>query len=287
VTAGSTEPGRDLPPLPRAADGATAREIAHRCARAAGEIFRAAGGPQATISKGTTSGGRIDPVTSADPAIERVVTEILLAAYPDHAVLGEETGDHAGEADWQWIIDPIDGTRNFSSGIPWAAFNLALYGRGVPRLALTFDPYHDETFFAESGEGTTVNGRAVRVTEAARLRDAFVGVDIGLEDTRGRALLAVLHDLFPGVQAVRIPGTVALGLAYVAAGRFDAYLHPSPYLWDFAPGELLVREAGGVATEIDGMPLTVASRSIVASGPALHEEMVERFRRVVEATKMI
>jgi fructose-1,6-bisphosphatase/inositol monophosphatase family enzyme len=268
--------------LPLATDGTTAREIAHRCARAAGDIFRAAGGPQATISKGTTSGGRNDPVTSADPAIERVVTEILLAAYPGHAVLGEETGDHAGEADWQWIIDPIDGTRNFSSGIPWTAFNLALYGQGIPRLALTHDPYHHETFYAESGAGTTVNGVAVQVRDVPRLRDAFVGIDIGLEDTRGRALLAALHDLFPGVQAVRIPGTVALGLAYVAAGRFDAYLHPSPYLWDFAPGELLVREAGGVATEVDGVPLTPMSRSIVASGLSLHEELVERFRRVVE-----
>lgn len=287
MTVGSAGPSGSLPPLPHAFGGATAREIAYRCARAAGDIIRAATGPQATVSKGTSSGGRDDPVTSADPAIERVVTEILHAAYPGHAVLGEETGDHAGGPDWQWIIDPIDGTRNFSSGIPWTAFNLALYGHGVPRLALTYDPYHDETFYAESGAGTTVNGTAVQVRDVPRLRDAFVGIDIGLEDTRGRALLAALHDLFPGVQAVRIPGTVALGLAYVAAGRFDAYLHPSPYLWDFAPGELLVREAGGVATEIDGLPLASTSRSIVASGPALHEELVERFRRVVEDTEIV
>ncbi|MGD9893955.1 MAG: inositol monophosphatase [Dehalococcoidia bacterium] len=287
MTEHSTKPGRELPPLPRAVDHATAQEIADRCARAAGDIFRAAGGLQATVSKGTTSGGRSDPVTSVDPAIERVVTEILRAAFPDHAVLGEETGDHAGEADWRWIIDPIDGTRNFSSGIPWTAFNLALYGQGIPRLALTYDPYHDETFYAEAGGGTSVNGAATRVRDVARLRDAFVGIDIGLEDGRGRAILAALHDLFPGVQAVRIPGTVALGLAYVAAGRLDAYLHPSPHLWDFAPGDLLVREAGGVATEIDGAPLTPRSRSIVASGPGLHAELVERFRRVVEDTETI
>lgn len=279
----SNERGDNPPPsLPRARDGSSAREIALRCARSAGAIFRSAAGGQAAVEKGTTSGGRSDLVTSADPAIERDVTAILQAAYPEHAVLGEETGDHRGEADWQWVIDPIDGTRNFSSGIPWAAFNLALYGQGVPRLALTFDPYHDETFYAEAGGGTTVNGRSVQVRDPGRLRDAFLGVDLGLDDARGRTLLAALHDLFPAVQAIRIPGTVALGLAYVAAGRLDAYLHPSAYLWDFAPGALLVSEAGGIATEIDGTALTPASRSVAAAGRMLHTDLIERFRSVVE-----
>lgn len=271
----------DTMPFPIARDGATAGEVAHRCARAAGEIFRAASGQRAAVAKGTTSGGRSDLVTSADPAIERAVTEILRATYPEHAVLGEEAGGHQGEAEWLWVIDPIDGTRNFSSGIPWAAFNLALYRRDVVRLALTFDPYRDETFYAEAGAGTTVNGEAVRTSGAARLGSAFLGLDLGLEDARGRALLGVLHDLFPGVQALRIPGTAALGLAYVAAGRLDAYLHPSVFVWDFAPGALLVQEAGGVATEMDGAPLTIASRSVAASGAALHAELVERFQVIV------
>jgi fructose-1,6-bisphosphatase/inositol monophosphatase family enzyme len=119
------------------------------------------------------------------------------------------------------------------------------------------------------------------VRDAAGLSDAFFACDLGLEDGRGKRLLAALHDLFPGVQAMRLTGSTALGLAYVAAGRFDVYVHPSPYAWDFAPGVLLVQEAGGVVTQMDGGPVTLASRSIVAAAPRAHDETVERFRAVV------
>jgi len=268
-------------PLPQARDGATAEEVARRCAAAARALLLdAAAKPRLATGKGTTAGGRSDIVTSTDPAIERAVLTILAEAYPDHAVLGEETGRHPGEAEWLWVIDPIDGTRNFSAGIPWVAFNLALYHMGEPRLALTLDAFQDETFYAETGSGTALNGRPVRVTRPERLAETFLGADIGMDDTRGRALLAELHALFPGVQAIRILGTAALGMAYVATGRLDAYIHPSPYAWDFAPGVLLVQEAGGVVTDGTGEPVTLASRSIVAAGPGLQSQLVERFRSV-------
>ncbi len=193
-------------------------------------------------------------------------------------MLGEETGRHPGEAEWLWVSDPIDGTRNFSAGIPWVAFNLALYHQRRPRLALTLDPFQGELFYAEAGSGTLLNERPVGVTQPERLADTFLGVDIGMDDGRGRALLAELHRLFPGVQAIRILGTAALGLAYVAAGRLDAYVHPSPYAWDFAPGLLLVEEAGGTVTDGAGGPVTLASRSIVAAGPGVQAQVIEQFR---------
>ncbi|MGH2584480.1 MAG: inositol monophosphatase family protein [Dehalococcoidia bacterium] len=268
--------------LPRARNGATARDVAHRCAEAAGTILRAASAqPRPAVEKGTTRGGRSDIVTATDPAIERAVLATLREAYPEHAVLGEETGGHPGEAAWLWVIDPIDGTRNFSAGIPLMAFNLALYGRGEPRLALTYDPFREETFYAETGGGATVNGGPLQVTPVERVADVFLCADIGLDDGRGRELLGALREIFPGFQSLRLIGTTALGLAYVAAGRFDAYIHPSPQVWDFAPGALLVREAGGVVSELDGSPLTLASRSVVASGPAVHGELVARFQQVV------
>jgi myo-inositol-1(or 4)-monophosphatase len=268
--------------LPRAQNGATAREVARRCAKAAGEILRAAAErPRTAAEKGTTSGGRSDIVTATDPAIERAVMGILREAYPDHAVLGEETGGHPGEAEWLWVIDPIDGTRNFSAGIPLMAFNLALYGRGEPRLALTYDAFREELFYAEAGCGASLNGEPIQVTTVERVADTFLSADIGLDDGRGRELLGALREIFPGFQSLRLIGTTALGLAYVAAGRFDAYIHPSPQVWDFAPGALLVREAGGVVSEMDGSPLTLASRSIVGSGPGVHGELVARFQQVV------
>ena len=268
-------------PLPPARDGATARDVVRRCAAAARALLlEAAAKPRLAAGKGFTSGGRSDIVTSTDPAIERAVITILTEAYPDHAVLGEETGQHPGDAEWLWVIDPIDGTRNFSAGIPWVAFNLALYHQGAPHLALTLDAFQGEMFYAEAGRGTLLNERTVRVTQPERLADTFLGVDIGMDDARGRALLAELHNLFPGVQAIRILGTAALGMAYVAAGRLDAYIHPSPYAWDFAPGVLLVREAGGVVTDGTGGPVTLASRSIVAAGAGVQAHVVDQFRSV-------
>jgi myo-inositol-1(or 4)-monophosphatase len=271
------------PELPRASDGSTAREVAHRCARAAAEILRAATRQSRTgLAKGTTAGGRVDLVTVTDPAIERAVIEIVQAAYPDHALLGEETGGHAGAAQWLWIVDPIDGTRNFSAGIPLVAFNLALAHAGTTRLALTLDALHDEIYYAESGAGATLNGDPLHIDATTDISRVFLGVDLGLDDDRARLMLGALHDLFPQVQAIRVPGTVALGLAYVAAGTLDAYLHPAAYAWDFAPGALLVQEAGGYATEIDGSPLTLTSRSVLASAPGAHAALVAAFRRVAE-----
>jgi len=266
-----------------ARNGASAREIAHRCAAAAAAILREASTlPRLTYEKGETVGGRTDIVTATDPAIERAVSDILRDAYPDHALLGEETGGEAGAGGWLWVIDPIDGTRNFSRGIPLICFNLALAFDGRPVLGLTADPLRGEVFYAEAGYGATLDDAPLRVHDPPAVADAILCLDLGLDDARGRALLMTLHDLFPGVQAVRIAGSAALGLAYVAAGRVDAYIHPSPYAWDIAPGMLLVEEAGGVLSELGGAPLTLGSRSVVASGPAMHEELLDRFRHVAD-----
>lgn len=265
-------------PLPVARDGATALDVARRCARVAGEMIRsAAAQARLAADKGRSPGGRADIVTATDPAIEGAVTAILRDAFPAHRILGEETGSTPGTSRWLWVVDPIDGTRNFSRGIPLVAFNLALCHDGEPRLGLTYDPFHEELFVAEAGGPATLNGRVLRVTETPRLADALLGFDLGLDDGVGRTLLAALHDLFPNVQGYRIPGSVALGMAYVAAGRLDAYLQPSPFAWDFAPGWLLVRQAGGAVSALDGTPLSLASRSMAASGPVLHEELLARF----------
>ena len=270
--------------LPPARDGTSAHAVAHRCAETAGRIIRAAAsGALIPEAKGATAGGRRDIVTVTDPAVEHAVVSILAEAYPEHGVLGEETGARSGAGGWLWVIDPIDGTRNFSAGVPWAAFNLALYHDDEPALALTLDPFRDETFYAERGSGTALNGTPVRASDAARLADAVLAFDIGMDDARGRVMLSVLHDLFPGVQALRLPGSVALGLAYVAAGRWDAYVHPTAYVWDFAPGVLLVREAGGLVSHLDGAPITLTGRAVVGAGAGIHAEVIERFGSVSAA----
>lgn len=281
-----TRPEQRGPPLPVARNGATSLDVARRCAGIAGEMLRsAAARPRPTHGKGSSPGGRTDVVTETDPAIESAVIAILSDAFPTHRILGEETGSTSVASSWLWVVDPIDGTRNFSQGIPWVAFNLALCHEGEPRLALTYDPFHNELVTAESGAPTTLNGQVVEMTETPHLAEALLGVDLGLDDAVGRALLLALHNLFPGVQSFRVPGSVALGMAYVAAGRLDAYLHPSPFAWDFAPGWLLVRQAAGTVSALDGTPLALASRSVAASGGALHDELLAHFGGVLGATE--
>jgi myo-inositol-1(or 4)-monophosphatase len=247
----------------------------------AGRLIReAAARPRLAITKGETSGGRLDIVTATDRAVEVAIVALLRAAYPDHAILGEEGGVREGASGWQWVIDPVDGTRNFGAGLPLFAFNLALCRDGQPRLALTLDPLREETVYAEEGQGATLNGAPVRVAPVERLADAILAVDLGMHDGRARALLGELHTLFPGFQALRCLGSVALGLASLAAGRAGGYVSPSAFAWDYAPGVLLVREAGGTVTELDGSPWSLASRSVVAGPPGVHAELLAHFGSV-------
>jgi myo-inositol-1(or 4)-monophosphatase len=263
--------------LPVGTGGVSAREVAHACRDAARRIITdAAALPREVQVKGESAGGRLDIVTATDPAVERAVSAILTDAFPDHGILGEETGGHTAEAEWLWIIDPIDGTKNFNAGVPLVAFNLALWQAGVPRLALTLDVFQDETFYAEASGGTTLNGRPVRVSGAGALNEAILCFDLGLEDGPAQATLAVLRETFPILQGLRLLGTTALGLAWVAAGRWDGYLHPRPSVWDFAPGVLLVQEAGGIVTDFQGGPVTLSSRAVVAAPQGVHGELVQR-----------
>lgn len=265
--------------LPTARTGESAREVAHRCAETAHRLIRAGAATRTEFTiKGETPGGRQDIVTTTDPAVERAVIAILAEAYPDHAVLGEESGEHSGAAEWRWIIDPIDGTRNFAAGIPLVGFNLALYRDTTPALGLTLSPFMEEIFYAEAGGGTALNGVPVRASQATRLADAILAVDLSYDDAGGKALLGMAAALWPGAASFRTPGTVALGMAYVAAGRFDIYLHPAAYAWDYAPGLLLVQEAGGVVTDFAGAPLALAKHSLVAAGAALHPEALALVR---------
>lgn len=272
--------------LPTARTGESAREVAHRCAEVAHRLIRGGAATRAEVTvKGETPGGRQDIVTATDPAVERAVIAILTEAYPDHAVLGEESGAHAApdrgagrEAEWRWIIDPIDGTRNFAAGIPLVGFNLALYRDTTPALGLTLSPFMEEIFYAEAGGGTRLNGNPVQASRATRVADAILAVDLSYDDAGGKALLQMTAALWPGAAAFRTPGTVALGMAYVAAGRFDIYLHPAAYAWDYAPGVLLIQEAGGIVTDFSGAPLSFARHTLVAAGTTLHPEALALVR---------
>jgi myo-inositol-1(or 4)-monophosphatase len=221
--------------------------------------------------------GRGNVVTETDLAAERAILAALRQEYPDHAVLAEETAGEAPREGWLWVIDPLDGTHNFSRGIPYFATNIALCHDGEPLLGLTYAPATGGEFFAQRGAGLTVNGRPARVSDAKRLADCVIGADLGYEDARAARMLELVAEVWP-VQSVRVMGSAALGLAYAACGRYDLFLHHYLYPWDVAAGIVLVTEGGGVIVDRDGGPATIDSEGIVAGAPSAVEELLSLAR---------
>lgn len=260
--------------LPLATSGLTALEVARHCAGEAGERalarFRR---PQEVTVK-----GRGNLLTETDLEIEALIHTELAREFPQHRVLSEETAADTDSAGWVWVVDPIDGTRNFVSGIPFFCVNIALCHDGEPVVAVTYDPNHDEAFWAERGRGAWVNDRPARVSAQTSVQASVFGVDLGYDDDLGEQLLRLMNELFPRVQAIRIPGSAALGIAYAACGRYDIFVHRFLFPWDVAAGILLVRESGGTVTDSDGSPAAISSRGIIAAGPDVHADFLRWHR---------
>lgn len=256
--------------LPLAASGTSALAVARRAAHEAGAIaLRRFRTPQSVSIK-----GRGNLVTETDLEIERFLNQTLRLEFPDHRVLSEETATQTESAGWVWVVDPLDGTRNFVSGIPFFCINLALCHDGTPLVAVTHDPNHNETFWATAGGGAWVNNTPARTSSKSAVQECVLGIDLGYDDARGKATLHLAHELFPGVQSLRIPGSAALGLAYAACGRYDLFLHQMLFPWDIAAGILLVHEAGGTITERDGRPAAISSTTVLAGGQAAHADFL-------------
>jgi len=274
--------------LPVSRSGRTAEEVARLCAEEAGRIimsrFRHAGRREQMVAK-----GRGNFVTQTDLAVEHMVLELLGSEYPGHTVLSEETAggwslgasgetkqplQESAARGWTWIVDPLDGTHNFSQGIPFFAFNIALCRDGDPVLGLTYAPVAQEYFFAARGKGLTVNGEPATASSTGSVRESVLGIDLGYNDERAARLIALIADIWPGVQSVRVMGSAALGLAFAASGRYDVFVHHYLFPWDVAAGLVLVREGGGKVLDRDGGPGGIFSQGIVAGAPAAVEDFL-------------
>lgn len=256
--------------LPVGASGRSARQIAVQAAREAGGIIR----QQFRLAKSVTFKGRGNIVTQTDLLAERTILGILRQEFPAHSILSEESPAISGSAGFLWVVDPLDGTMNFASGLQHFAVSIAMLSEGDPILGVVYDPMRRELFVAERGCGATLNGRRINVSEKDDLGVAIAGCDLGYsEDGRKRALDAAVS-LRPAIQTLRIMGSAVLGQAYVACGRIDLYFHQYLFPWDVAAGQLLLTEAGAVATEWDSRPVTIESRGLVAANAALHRSFL-------------
>lgn len=221
-------------------------------------------------------------VTEVDESAEQELIYHLQKAYPDHAVLGEETGLHGSEdAEYRWVIDPLDGTTNFIRGIPHFAVSIACLHRGKLEHAVVLDPVRREEFTASRGKGAQLNGHRIRVSALPSLEGALLGTGIPFKnhcDDKLSAYSQSLEKLAAQSAGIRRPGAASLDLAYVAAGRFDAFWEVGLSAWDMAAGALLIREAGGLVGDIDGSDNFLDSGNIVGGNPKCFKAVLQTVR---------
>jgi myo-inositol-1(or 4)-monophosphatase len=243
-------------------------ELAERAARAAGEVLMTYYGraPEGLASKTSAT----DPVSDADREAERVIRELLSAERPDDGLVGEEGSHIEGERSGRrWVVDPLDGTVNFLYGLHAWGVSIALEDEDGLAVGVVFNPVSGECFAAERGKGATMSGRPIHVTGCRSLDRAMVSTGFSYESERRAEQAAVLIELLPRIRDLRRAGAAALDLAYVAAGRVDAFYERGLQRWDEAAGLLLVHEAGGVTADLDGEPHGV----VAAATPELLDEL--------------
>jgi len=257
--------------LPVGASGKPAIEVAKEAARLAGQILL----DRFDQVKEVSFKGRGNIVTDVDVAVEREMLAYLGREFPDVRLMGEESAEGQADDGLVWIVDPLDGTRNYASGIPFYSVVAGLARDGEVLAGVNYDPSRDEMFEAVRGGGAFLNGDAIRVSEKTAIVDCVLGSDMSYNEIGGRNGLEVLQKIWPEMQTVRIMGSAALGISYAAAGRADLYFHHRLEPWDQVAGLLLVEEAGGVVTDRLGLPAGLYSDGLIASNSTLHREFMQ------------
>jgi myo-inositol-1(or 4)-monophosphatase len=217
-----------------------------------------------------------DYVSEVDHAAEQAIVDVLLDAYPSHAILGEEFGAQGKSADYLWIIDPLDGTTNFLHGFPHYCISIALQHHGVLEQAVIYDPNRNDLFTASKGRGAFLNDRRIRVSRRARLQEALVGTGFPFRHwAHLDAYLAMFRDMMQKTSGLRRPGSAALDLAYVACGWYDGFWELDLSRWDIAAGALIVKEAGGLVGDLEGNESWLETGNIVAGNPKIFAQMLQ------------
>lgn len=217
-----------------------------------------------------------DFVSDVDRAAEQAIIDVLKGAYPDHAFLGEESGESAHKSDNIWIIDPLDGTTNFLHSFPQYCISIALQQKGVLTQAVIYDPVRNDLFTATKGRGAFLNDKRIRVTNRAKLQDSLIATGFPFRDfTHLETYMAMLKDMIKKTTGIRRPGSAALDLAYVAAGWVDGFFEINLSAWDIAAGGLLVQEAGGIVGDFEGNESWLQTGNIVAANPKVFAQILQ------------
>ncbi len=244
-------------------------EIAIQAAKEAGEILKRYF--ETSLERRLKDDSSI--VTEADEKAEERIIEIIRKQYPDHGFLGEETGEQNSNAEYVWIIDPLDGTRNFVNGIPIFATSIGLVRSGRPIIGVIYNPVTDTLFSGKEGSGAYWNGKQVYVSEREASDATFtMGTSSKAEDKNLVAQCFVRAETY--VRSVRYLGSAVLELGYVARGGMEGCIHIGTKKWDYAAGALLVLEAGGTLTDFEGNPWDMSKNYFIASNGKIHPQLL-------------
>ena len=227
--------------------------------------------------------GTVDVVTEADRASEKLIVESLRAAFPNHGIVGEEGSRSRSAGEYLWYVDPLDGTTNFAHGFPVFCVSIGLAFNNEVIAGVVFDPTRKELFAAERGSGATLNGKRIHVSRIAKLGESLLGTGFPSKKRHLNPNIHFYHQLTLKSHGLRRAGSAALDLACVASGRYDGYWEFNLNAWDTSAGALLVEEAGGKLTHVDGSKFDVAiSRDVLATNGLIHEELRGEMRAVME-----
>ena len=222
-------------------------------------------------------------VTNLDHASEARLKELLGASYPDFGFLGEESGETKptgtdSDSEWQWVVDPLDGTRNLIRGIPMWCVSVGLTRNGHPVAGAIYDPAHDELLVTAADGPATLNYQSISAASATRLEDCVIGIDFGKSSGKYRETHEIIGKLMPQFQSIRMLGSIALGLAYVASGRLDIYFNLKSSPWDIAGGTAIARQSGATVTSLDGTESPMPTNGLIAANLEIVAQFVDAIR---------
>ena len=233
-----------------------------------------------TEYKGT---GTVDVVTEADRASEKLIVESLSAAFPNHGIVGEEGTRSQSASEYLWYVDPLDGTTNFAHGFPVFSVSLGLVRGNQVIAGVVFDPTRNELFAAERGSGATLNGEAIHVSKVRTVGESLLATGFPSKKRHLNPNIYFYHQLTLKSHGLRRAGSAALDLAGVASGRYDGYWEFNLNAWDTSAGVLLVEEAGGRVTHVDGSQFDVAaSKEVLATNGRIHEELQSEMQAIMQ-----
>lgn len=259
--------------------------IAIEAARSAGNIIMRGYKRLDTVK--IAEKGPNDLVTDVDQRVEQEIISIIQKAYPKHGILGEESEEIKGN-DYQWVIDPIDGTRNFIHGFPYFAVSIAVLHKNKIEHGVIYDPLHQEMFTATRGKGAQLNERRIRISQRRLLSACLVGTGFAYRhhDKNNPLPDKILQTILPVCGDIRRAGAAALDLAYVACGRLDCFWELGLHLWDIAAGILLIKEAGGIVSDLTGAENYLKTGNVVAANPAIIRQFLKTIKPQLEATEV-